>query len=292
MNNAGVQNPAAPIEHTELRTWEHTFGVNVTGQFLGIRAVTPSMRRGGGGTIVNIASTMAHVGTAFYAPYTASKWAVRGLTRTAALELGRDNIRVNSIHPGVVSTPLVNEPTVAGQPAIADFYSPDPFAIPGSPNPPRSPVCCSSSPPRTPLSPRARNSSLTGACCSAPHSNPKPTSRLEPASQYGACSRGRPSCPHSRSGAPGRAVAGGGTGPQPTGTPGRRLPGPADGRDVRRAGRPPARCPGSGRGHGGSSWSPGSGGGRDAAPGSQGCASCALLARVWHASRRLRAGLR
>ncbi|GAA2097213.1 SDR family oxidoreductase [Streptomyces albiaxialis] len=130
VNNAGVQNPAAPIEHTELRTWEQAFSVNVTGQFLGIRAVAPSMRGGGGGTIVNIASTMAHVGTAYYAPYAASKWAVRGLTKTAALELGRDNIRVNSLHPGVVSTPLVNEPAVPGQPAIADVYSPEPFAIP------------------------------------------------------------------------------------------------------------------------------------------------------------------
>ncbi|MGA4962305.1 SDR family NAD(P)-dependent oxidoreductase [Streptomyces pseudogriseolus] len=130
VNNAGVQNPAATVEHTELRVWKHTFDVNVTGQFLGIKAVAPSMRRGGGGTIVNIASTMAHTGTAFYAPYTASKWAVRGLTRTAALELGRDNIRVNSIHPGVVSTPLINEPTVAGRPAIADLYSPEPFAVP------------------------------------------------------------------------------------------------------------------------------------------------------------------
>ncbi|MEU9336506.1 SDR family oxidoreductase [Streptomyces sp. NPDC048290] len=130
VNNAGVQNPAALIEHTELRTWESILSVNVTGQFLGIKAVAPSMRRGGGGTIVNIASTMAHLGTAFYAPYTASKWAVRGLTRTAALELGRDNIRVNSLHPGVVSTPLVNQPTAVGQPAIADVYSPDPFAIP------------------------------------------------------------------------------------------------------------------------------------------------------------------
>lgn len=130
VNNAGIQNPAAPIEHTELRIWEQTFGVNVTGQFLGIKAVAPSMRRGGGGSIVNIATTMAHIGTPFYAPYTASKWAVRGLTKTAALELGRDNIRVNSLHPGVVSTPLINEPTVAGQPPIADFYSPDPFAIP------------------------------------------------------------------------------------------------------------------------------------------------------------------
>ncbi|MDA2804112.1 SDR family oxidoreductase [Nocardiopsis suaedae] len=130
VNNAGVQNPAAPIEHTELRTWEQAFNVNVTGQFLGIRAVAPSMRRGGGGTIVNIASIMAHGGTAYYAPYTASKWAVRGLTKTAALELGRDGIRVNSLHPGVVSTPLINEPAAAGHPAIADVYAPDPFAIP------------------------------------------------------------------------------------------------------------------------------------------------------------------
>ncbi|WP_246244607.1 SDR family oxidoreductase [Amycolatopsis pithecellobii] len=54
---------------------------------------------------------------------------MRGLTRTAALELGRDAIRANSIHPGVISTPLINEP-IAGQPPIADFYSPEPYAIP------------------------------------------------------------------------------------------------------------------------------------------------------------------
>ncbi|MBL7496957.1 SDR family oxidoreductase [Frankia sp. CNm7] len=130
VNNAGAQNPAVPIEGTERRVWDRILGINLTGTFLGIKAVAPSMRRNGGGVIVNIASTMGHGGTPLYAPYVASKWAVRGLTRTAALELGRDGIRVNAIHPGVISTPLINEPTVPGQAPIADFYSPDPYAIP------------------------------------------------------------------------------------------------------------------------------------------------------------------
>jgi len=129
VNNAGVQNPAVPIEAIERRVWDRILEVNLTGTFLGIRAATPSLRRNGGGVIVNIASTMAHVGASLYAPYVASKWALRGLTRTAALELGRDGIRVNSIHPGVISTPLINEP-IAGQPPIADFFSPEPYAVP------------------------------------------------------------------------------------------------------------------------------------------------------------------
>ncbi|WP_116948096.1 SDR family NAD(P)-dependent oxidoreductase [Jiangella endophytica] len=130
VNNAGVQNAAAPIEATGQDVWERTLAVNLTGTFLGIKAVVPSMRRNGGGVIVNIASTMAHGGTALYAPYVASKWALRGLTRTAALELGKDHIRVNSINPGVISTPLINEPRAAGAPAIAEFFSPEPFAVP------------------------------------------------------------------------------------------------------------------------------------------------------------------
>ncbi|WP_047868083.1 SDR family NAD(P)-dependent oxidoreductase [Nocardiopsis sp. RV163] len=129
VNNAGVQNPAAPIEATERRVWDRVLDVNLTGAFLGVKTAAPSLRRNGGGVIVNIASTMAHAGTPLYAPYVASKWALRGLTRTAALELGRDGIRVNSIHPGVISTPLINEP-IAGQPPIADFYSPEPYAVP------------------------------------------------------------------------------------------------------------------------------------------------------------------
>ncbi|MCD4526853.1 SDR family oxidoreductase [Nocardioides sp. cx-173] len=130
VNNAGVQNPPAPIESTEQTTWSRILDINLTGTFLGIKAAAPALRRATGGVIVNISSTMGLGGTAHYAPYVASKWAVRGLTQTAALELGRDRIRVNTIHPGVIATPFIHEPAVGATAAISDFYSPGPFAIP------------------------------------------------------------------------------------------------------------------------------------------------------------------
>lgn len=130
VNNAGVQNPPAPIEATDRATWSRILDVNLTGTFLGIRAAAPALRRAAGGAIVNIGSTMGLGGTAHYAPYVASKWAVRGLTRTAALELGRDGIRVNAIHPGVIATPFIQEPAAGATTAIADHYTPEPFAVP------------------------------------------------------------------------------------------------------------------------------------------------------------------
>ncbi len=130
VNNAGVQNPPALIEHTDESAWSRILHTNLTGTFLGIKAAAPALRRAGGGAIVNVGSTMSMGGTALYAPYVASKWAVRGLTRTAALELGRDHIRVNTVHPGVIATPFIQEPAVGATTAIADFYSPEPFAVP------------------------------------------------------------------------------------------------------------------------------------------------------------------
>jgi 3alpha(or 20beta)-hydroxysteroid dehydrogenase len=128
--NAGVQHPPTLLEDADRSLWDTVTAVNVTGTALGIRAVAPSMRRGGGGVIVTVASTMAHGGTAAFGPYVAAKWAVRGLTRTAALELGRDDIRVVSLTPGVVSTPLITEPLADGVPAIAEVFDPEPFAVP------------------------------------------------------------------------------------------------------------------------------------------------------------------
>ena len=113
VNNAGIQR-FGPIEQTEPAAWRQVIDINLTGPYLGIRAVAPSMRKAGGGAIVNISSAAGMMAYPDIAAYAASKWGVRGLTKTAALELGRDKIRVNSIHPGSVRTPMSAGPDTAG----------------------------------------------------------------------------------------------------------------------------------------------------------------------------------
>lgn len=135
VNNAGILSPAASIEGSDPADWHRVLSVNLTGTYLGIKAVVPSMRRAGGGSIVNISSTSGSVGTPLIAPYVASKWGVRGLTRSAAIELARDNIRVNAVLPGVIDTPLITEPVRDGQPAVIENFSPEPFAVPRLGNP-------------------------------------------------------------------------------------------------------------------------------------------------------------
>ncbi len=104
VNNAGIINRQSTSD-TTLDGWNRLIGINLTGTFLGIKAAAPLMRDGGGGSIVNIASNSAFSG--HYDPaYTASKWGVRGLTRTAAMEYVTWGIRVNSVCPGLIVTGL------------------------------------------------------------------------------------------------------------------------------------------------------------------------------------------
>jgi 3alpha(or 20beta)-hydroxysteroid dehydrogenase len=109
VGNAGIGIPPRRMVDTSVEDHRRTIDVNLHGVWLGMRAVAPLMARGGGGSIVNTSSIDGLVGVAGMASYAASKFAVTGLTRTAALELGPLGIRVNSVHPGVISSPMVDE---------------------------------------------------------------------------------------------------------------------------------------------------------------------------------------
>ena len=106
INNAGIAGNYTRLVETKATDFRRVVDVNLTGAFFGIRAVAPSMRRAGGGSIINVSSVGGMVGAPTLAAYSATKWALRGLTRTAALELAEAGIRVNSVHPGIIDTPL------------------------------------------------------------------------------------------------------------------------------------------------------------------------------------------
>jgi 3alpha(or 20beta)-hydroxysteroid dehydrogenase len=109
VNNAGIIR-VTPLIETDLDTFRKVLDTNVVGAFLGIQAVVPSMRRRGGGSIVNFSSPQGLEGRHGMAAYTASKFGVRGLTRTAALELGEYGIRVNTVIPGPTRTAMTARP--------------------------------------------------------------------------------------------------------------------------------------------------------------------------------------
>lgn len=119
VNNAGITGTWGGPELEDLDAWNATIAVNQTGSYLGIRSVVPQMRRGGGGSIVNISSILGFVGDGDYFAYTASKGALRSMSRAAALKFVGDGIRVNSVCPGMVRTPMNDEE------ADADSYVQD-----------------------------------------------------------------------------------------------------------------------------------------------------------------------
>lgn len=105
VNNAGIVN-FGRIDEYPLEEWSRIIDVNLTGVFNGIKAAAPSLALNGSASIINISSIAGVRGYESLAGYTASKWGVRGLTKSAALDLGRSGTRVNSVHPGVIETPM------------------------------------------------------------------------------------------------------------------------------------------------------------------------------------------
>ena len=105
VNNAGLAEGAA-IDDTTLESYRRVTEVNQTGVFLGMKSVIPAMKRAGHGSIINMSSIDGLVGSPRIISYIASKWAVRGMTKAVAMEMGPYSIRVNSIHPGHVVTEL------------------------------------------------------------------------------------------------------------------------------------------------------------------------------------------
>ncbi|MFJ9418063.1 glucose 1-dehydrogenase [Streptomyces sp. NPDC101227] len=105
VNNAGIST-GAPLETISVDFFRKVIEVNLTGVFIGMKTVIPAMKARGAGSIVNISSAAGLMGLAMTGGYGASKWGVRGLTKVAAVELGTERIRVNSVHPGMTYTPM------------------------------------------------------------------------------------------------------------------------------------------------------------------------------------------
>jgi 3alpha(or 20beta)-hydroxysteroid dehydrogenase len=116
VNNAGVSRPPRSILKTSVEEYRAVIDVNQIGAFTGIHVVAPAIVAAGGGSIVNVSSVNGFVGAWGIAGYVSSKFALRGLTKVAALELARKGVRVNSVHPGPIDTPML----VGGMPAGGD----------------------------------------------------------------------------------------------------------------------------------------------------------------------------
>ena len=129
VNNAGVLDMAG-VEETTEEAWDRVVAVNQKGVWLGMKAAVPAMRRRGGGSIVNISSILGLVGSGAATAYQGSKGAVRLLTKTAAVQYAPEQIRVNSVHPGLIATPIL-EPLAPE--VVEQFRSGHPVQRAGTP---------------------------------------------------------------------------------------------------------------------------------------------------------------
>lgn len=123
VNNAGILRYRR-IEDMSVEDFTGVIQVNLVGQWLGVRSVIEPMKAAGGGSVINVSSTEGFVGAAGLSAYSASKFGIRGLTKVAARELGEYGIRVNSIHPGAILTPMITDDPelVSAKADLADTF--------------------------------------------------------------------------------------------------------------------------------------------------------------------------
>jgi 3alpha(or 20beta)-hydroxysteroid dehydrogenase len=169
VNNAAILK-LVPIESCSLDDYRKEIDVNQVGCWLGMKSALAALKDAGGGSIVNVSSTAGMEGVAGGSAYVSSKFAVRGMTKAAALEFGRYGIPVNSVHPGGIDTVMAlrrNTRTSTRRRSIAGYRSHV------SANPTKSRASCCSSHPTNPRTARARNSSSTAGCSrAAPSTDP------------------------------------------------------------------------------------------------------------------------
>lgn len=115
VNNAGIHR-APGLLGTDMEIYRLVTEINQTSIYLGMHTVAPAMAESGGGSIVNLSSVAGFIGQPVGFAYTASKWAIRGMSRSAAIELAPSGIRVNSVHPGPIDTPMIRNMRPAGSP--------------------------------------------------------------------------------------------------------------------------------------------------------------------------------
>jgi NAD(P)-dependent dehydrogenase (short-subunit alcohol dehydrogenase family) len=132
VNNAGIANRSG-ITETDDELWDRVISINQTGTFLGMRTAVPALLRAGGGSIVNISSVLATMGSGNSVAYTASKGAITAMTRTVSVELATQNIRVNVVHPGAIETPMVQELLGDDQEARREMIARHPIGRAGEP---------------------------------------------------------------------------------------------------------------------------------------------------------------
>ncbi|AHC45646.1 MULTISPECIES: SDR family NAD(P)-dependent oxidoreductase [Pseudomonadota] len=108
-NNAGIIGPQGPLHEVDIEAYKKLIDINLDAVFYGMKYEIPAILAAGGGAIVNTSSILGLVGTPGYVPYVTAKHAVSGLTKSAALQYSAQGVRINSVHPGYIDTPLLNE---------------------------------------------------------------------------------------------------------------------------------------------------------------------------------------